>query len=108
MTVRYPRGAEAENDHQAAALAALVRDADARGRPRGRPAPARRAAARRHRGPTQSRPQGVYEPQLLSDSKVLGKLANRVAPASVKKHRADSQADDDQRQPDEEAHDEAA
>jgi hypothetical protein len=33
-------------------------------------------------------PQGVYEPQELAGSKVLDKLARRVAPPTVKQHAA--------------------
>ncbi len=108
VSVRYPRGAEAEHDHQAAALAALARTRT----PEDALAVVMRLLLAQRLVDTEGLPnadrQGVYEPQLLSDSKVIGKLANRVAPASVKKHRADSQADDDQPQPDEEAQDEAA
>jgi ParB/RepB/Spo0J family partition protein len=103
VSVRYPRGAEAEHDHQAAALAALSRTRT----PEDALAVVLRLLLAQRLVDTEGLPnadrQGVYEPQLLSDSKLIGKLASRVAPASVKKHRADGQADDDQRQPDEEA-----
>lgn len=53
--------------------------------------------------------QGIYEPELLASSELIGKLARRVAPASVKKHLAERQATaEDQPAPDEEALDEAA
>ena len=37
--------------------------------------------------------QGVYEPQELAGSTVLGKLATRVAPPSVKQHQAEKEAE---------------
>ena len=52
--------------------------------------------------------QGIYEPALLSQSELIGKLARRVAPASVRKHLAERQTADDQPAPDEEADSEAA
>src|SRR5204862_5825901 len=37
--------------------------------------------------------QGIYEPQELSGSKVLAKLAKRVAPPSVRQHVAEQEAE---------------
>ena len=42
--------------------------------------------------------QGVYEPQELVASKVLDKLARRVAPASVKRHLAEQEAERERRE----------
>jgi hypothetical protein len=42
--------------------------------------------------------QGVYEPQELAASKVLEKLARRVAPASVKRHLAEQVAERERRE----------
>ena len=36
---------------------------------------------------------GIYEPRELAGSAVLDKLAARVAPPSVKRHRAEQEAD---------------
>jgi hypothetical protein len=42
--------------------------------------------------------QGVYEPQELTGSKVLAKLAKRVAPPSVKRHQAEQEAERERRE----------
>ena len=42
--------------------------------------------------------QGVYEPQELAGSKVLAKLAKRVAPPSVKQHLAERDAERERRE----------
>jgi hypothetical protein len=42
--------------------------------------------------------QGVYEPHELAASKVLAKLAKRVAPPSVKQHLAKQEAERDRRE----------
>jgi hypothetical protein len=42
--------------------------------------------------------QGVYEPQELAASKVLAKLAKRVAPPSVKRHQAEREAERERRE----------
>ena len=42
--------------------------------------------------------QGVYEPQELAASKVLDKLARRVAPPSVKRHLAEQEAERERRE----------
>jgi len=42
--------------------------------------------------------QGIYEPQELSGSKVLAKLAKRVAPPSVKQHLAAEEAERERRE----------
>ena len=51
--------------------------------------------------------QGIYEPELLATSELLGKLARRVAPTSVRRHLAEQQTSDP-REDTEEALDEAA
>ena len=56
VTVRYPRGAQAEKEHHDAGARRAHARADARGRARRRPAPARRAAARGHGRAAERRP----------------------------------------------------
>ena len=51
--------------------------------------------------------QGVYEPQVLAGSKVLGKLAQRVAPPSVKRHLAEQEAERERREQERRAEQEA-
>ena len=108
VTVRYPRGADAEAEHHAEALAALSRartPEDALG------VVLRLLVAQRlvdTAGLPHADCQGVYEPELLAHSELVGKLARRVAPASVRKHLAEHQTAGDQPEPDEEALDEAA
>jgi ParB/RepB/Spo0J family partition protein len=58
-----------------------------------RPAPARGAATRGHRRTAEADRQGIYEPRELATSNVLGKLAARVGPPSVKKHNAEQDAE---------------
>ena len=82
VTVRYPRGAQAEKELHEAAIAALMRARHAGGRPRGRPAAARRAAARGH-GRTPRTPIGKASTSRseLTGSAVLGEArhAGRAA-----------------------------
>jgi ParB/RepB/Spo0J family partition protein len=97
-TVRYPRGAQAEKQlHQEAserlmrartpedALAVVLRLLLAQRLvdPAGLPGADR---------------QGVYEPQELAGSKVLAKLAKRVAPPSIKRHLAEWEAERERRE----------
>ena len=103
-TVQYPRGAEAEREHHAEALAALRRtrtpdDALA--------VVLRLLVAQRLADPdglSNADRQGIHEPELLPTSALRGKLARRVAPTSVRRHLAEQQTND----PSEEALDEAA
>ncbi|MCP9487561.1 MAG: ParB/RepB/Spo0J family partition protein [Gaiellaceae bacterium MAG52_C11] len=110
VTTRYPRGAEAEREHQAEAMAALARART----PEDAAAVVLRLLVAQRLADTEGLPnadrQGIYEPQLLASSELIGKLARRVAPASVKKHLAEQQAGppDDRPAPEEEALDEAA
>jgi ParB/RepB/Spo0J family partition protein len=76
VTVRYPRGAEAERKLHLLVAQRLVD-------PAGLPNADR---------------QGVYEPRELAASPTLDKLARRVAPASVKQHRAAQEAEREQRE----------
>ena len=93
VTVRYPRGAQAEKQAHEEALAALKRART----PESALAVVLRLLVAQRLVDTAGLPnadrQGVYEPQLLAGSAVLGKLAARVAPASVKRHRAGQEAE---------------
>ena len=93
VTVRYPRGAQAEKQAHEEALAALKRART----PEAALAVVLRLLVAQRLVDTAGLPnadrQGVYEPQLLAGSAVLGKLAARVAPASVKRHRAEQEAE---------------
>ena len=99
VSVRYPRGAQAEKElHGEATRRARC----ARGRPRTRSRSS--CACSSHSGsstptgcPNADR-QGVYEPQELAASKVLDKLARRVAPPSVKQHLAEQEAERERRE----------
>jgi len=109
MTTQYPRGAEAEREHHAEAMAALARART----PEDAAAVVLRLLVAQRLVDTEGLPnadrQGIYEPELLASSELIGKLARRVAPASVKKHLTERKASaDDQPAPDEEALDEAA
>lgn len=92
-TVHYPRGAEAESQAHAAALDTLTRARTAEAAL----AIVLRLLVAQRLADTAGLPnadrQGIYEPRVLATSAVLGKLAARVAPPSVKKHRADLNAD---------------
>src|SRR5205823_2754366 len=93
VTVGYPRGAQAEKQAHEEALAALKRART----PEAALAVVLRLLVAQRLVDTAGLPnadrQGVYEPQLLAGSAVLGKLAARVAPASVKRHRAEQEAE---------------
>ena len=106
-TVRYPRGADAEREHHAEALAALRRTRT----PEDALAVVLRLLVAQRLADTDGLPnadrQGIYEPELLATSELLGKLARRVAPASVRRHLAEQQTSDP-REDTEEALDEAA
>jgi ParB/RepB/Spo0J family partition protein len=98
VTVRYPRGAQAEKQCHEEALAALKRART----PEAALAVVLRLLVAQRLVDTAGLPnadrQGVYEPQLLGASPVLGKLAARVAPASVKRHRAEQEAERERRE----------
>jgi ParB/RepB/Spo0J family partition protein len=110
VATRYPRGAEAEREHHAEAMAALARART----PEDACAVVLRLLVAQRLVDTEGLPnadrQGIYEPALLASSELIGKLARRVAPASVKKHLTERQAAsaDDRPASDEEALDEAA
>jgi hypothetical protein len=97
-TVRYPRGAQAEKQGHEEALAALKRART----PEAALAVVLRLLVAQRLVDTAGLPnadrQGVYEPQLLAGSAVVGKLAGRVAPASVKRHRAEQEAERERRE----------
>ena len=99
MTVRYPRGAQAEKQHHEAG-ARRARCAPGRPRPRSPSSCAcsSRSGSRTRPGCPDADRQGVYEPQELAGSKVLDKLAKRVAPPSVKQHLADQEAERERRE----------
>jgi hypothetical protein len=90
--VHYPRGVEAERQAHAAALDALKRART----PETALAVVLRLLVAQRLADTAGLPnadrQGIYEPRELATSPVLGKLAARVAPPSVKKHRAEQDA----------------
>ena len=96
-TVRYPRGAQAEKQAHEAALAALMRTRT----PEAALAVVLRLLVAQRLTDTAGLPgadrQGVYEPQELSGSKVLDKLARRVAPQSVKQRLAAVEAEREER-----------
>ena len=97
-TVRYPRGAQAEKQAHEEALATLKRART----PEAALAVVLRLLVAQRLVDTAGLPnadrQGVYEPQLLASSPTLGKLAGRVAPASVKRHRAEQEAERERRE----------
>jgi len=88
VTVRYPRGAQAEKELHEHALAKLKRART----PEGALAVVLRLLLAQRLvdtgGLSGADRQGVYEPQELAASKVLDKLARRVAPPSVEQHAA--------------------
>ncbi len=98
VTVRYPRGAQAEKQAHEEALAALKRART----PEAALAVVLRLLVAQRLADTAGLPnadrQGVYEPQLLASSPILGKLARRVAPPSVKRHRAEQEAERERRE----------
>jgi hypothetical protein len=93
VTVRYPRGAQAEKQLHEQAVAALMRART----PEAALAVVLRLLLAQRLADTDGLPnadrQGVYEPQELAWSKVVGKLARRVAPPSVKQHLAEQAAE---------------
>jgi ParB/RepB/Spo0J family partition protein len=97
-TVRYPRGAQAEKHLHQEASERLMRartPEDALG------VVLRLLLAQRlvdTAGLPGADRQGVYEPQELAGSKVLAKLAKRVAPPSIKRHVAEREAERERRE----------
>ncbi len=108
MTTQYPRGAEAEREHHAEAMAALARTRT----PEDAAAVVLRLLVAQRLVDAEGLPnadrQGIYEPELLASSEIIGKLARRVAPASVKKHLAEQQSADREPEAEEETLDAAA
>jgi ParB family chromosome partitioning protein len=98
VTVRYPRGAQAEQELHSAATERLMRART----PEDALAVVLRLLLAQRLVDTDGLPgadrQGVYEPQELAGSKVLAKLAKRVAPPSVKEHRAEQEAERERRE----------
>jgi len=97
-TVRYPRGAQAERRLHAEATETLMR---ARTPEAALAVVLRLLVAQRLADPEglpNADRQGVYEPQELARSKVLDKLAGRVAPATVKRHLAEREAEQERRE----------
>jgi ParB/RepB/Spo0J family partition protein len=98
VTVRYPRGGQAEKQLHEEAAAALMRART----PEAALAVVLRLLLAQRLADTAGLPnadgQGVYEPQELSSSKVLAKLAKRVAPPSVKQHLAAEEAERERRE----------
>ena len=98
VTVRYPRGAQAEKQLHEEALAALKR---ARSPEAALAVVLRLLVAQRladSSGLPNADRQGVYEPQELTGSAVLSKLAARVAPPLVKRHLAEQEAERERRE----------
>jgi ParB/RepB/Spo0J family partition protein len=93
VTVRYPRGAQAEKQLHEQATAALMRART----PEAALAVVLRLLVAQRLADTDGLPnadrQGIYEPQELTGSKVVDKLARRVAPPSVKQHEAERTAE---------------
>ncbi|HWQ22901.1 MAG TPA: ParB/RepB/Spo0J family partition protein [Gaiellaceae bacterium] len=98
VTVRYPRGAQAEKELHDEATARLMRART----PEDALAVVLRLLLAQRLVDTEGLPgadrQGVYEPQELAGSKVLAKLARRVAPPSVKRHLAEQEAERERRE----------
>ncbi len=98
MTVRYPRGAQAEKELHREATDRLMRART----PEDALAVVLRLLLAQRLVDTDGLPgadrQGVYEPQELAGSKVLAKLAKRVAPPSVKRHLAEQEAERERRE----------
>jgi ParB/RepB/Spo0J family partition protein len=98
VTVRYPRGTQAEKELHQEATERLMR---ARTPEDGLAVVLRLLLAQRlvdTDGLPGADRQGVYEPQELAASKVLAKLAKRVAPPSVKRHVAEQEAERERRE----------
>lgn len=100
VTVRYPRGAQAEKELHRDATERLMRART----PEDALAVVLRLLLAQRLVDTDGLPgadrQGVYEPQELAASKVLDKLARRVAPPSVKHHLAEKEAERERRERD--------
>jgi ParB family chromosome partitioning protein len=98
VTVRYPRGAQAEKQAHCEATERLMRART----PEDALAVVLRLLLQQRLVDTDGLPgadrQGVYEPQELAGSKVLAKLAKRVAPPSVKQHVAEQEAEHERRE----------
>ena len=98
VTVRYPRGAQAEKQLHEEALAALKRART----PEAALAVVLRLLIAQRLADTAGLPnadrQGVYEPQELTGSAVLSKLAARVAPPSVKRYLTEQEAECERRE----------
>ena len=98
VAVRYPRGAQAEKELHREAAERLMRART----PEDALAVVLRLLVAQRLVDTDGLPgvdrQGVYEPQELAGSAVLDKLARRVAPASVKKHVAEREAERERRE----------
>jgi ParB/RepB/Spo0J family partition protein len=98
VTVRYPRGAQAEKQLHREATERLMRART----PEDALAVVLRLLLAQRLVDTDGLPgadrQGVYEPQELAASRVLAKLAKRVAPPSVKQHLAAREAERERRE----------
>lgn len=98
VTIRYPRGAQAEKELHEEATARLMRART----PEDALAVVLRLLLAQRLADTDGLPgadrQGVYEPQELAGSKVLDKLARRVAPPSVKRHLTEKEAERERRE----------
>jgi ParB/RepB/Spo0J family partition protein len=98
VSVRYPRGAEAERTLHAEASDALKRART----PEDALAVVLRLLVAQRLVDTGGLPnadrQGVYEPRELAASPTLDKFARRIAPASVKHHLAAQEAEREQRE----------
>ncbi len=98
VSVRYPRGAQAEAELHGEVTERLIRART----PEDALAVVLRLLVAQRLVETDGLPgadrQGVYEPQELAASKVLDKLARRVAPASVRLHRAEQHAERERRE----------
>jgi ParB/RepB/Spo0J family partition protein len=98
VTVRYPRGAQAEKELNREATERLMRART----PEDALAVVLRLLLAQRLVDTDGLPgadrQGVYEPQELAGSKVLAKLAKRVAPPAVRQHLAEQEAERERRE----------
>jgi hypothetical protein len=93
VTVLFPRGAQAEKQLHEQALAALMRARTAEAAL----AVVLRLLLAQRLADTDGLPnadrQGIHEPEELTRSKVVDKLARRLAPPSVKQHEAERTAE---------------
>jgi hypothetical protein len=98
VTVRYPRGSQAEKELHREATNRLMRART----PEDALAVVLRLLLAQRLVDADGLPgadrQGVYEPQELAGSKVLAGLAKRVAPPSVKQHLAEQEAERERRE----------